>query len=102
MFPLVAYLAWRSGGLTRLDWLVPLFVLTSLFTLCTGPGQTLFAYHLAHEDIRRCKSWFISYLLLSLAFYGLFKNTITVAAQFKEILRERQWKVTPRSVSRKS
>ena len=97
MFPIVIYWVWKFGGVERLDWLVPLFVLTTLFTLSTGPGQALFAWLLAAPEIRRRRWWFLYYLLVAPVFYTGFKNLITVVAQVKELLRERAWKVTPRS-----
>ena len=97
MFPIVAYWAWEAGGVLKLDWFVRLFIVTSLFTLSTGPGQTLFAYLLAAPDIRQHPRWFVAYLMVSSLFYTEFKNTISRVAQLKELSRERQWKVTPRS-----
>jgi hypothetical protein len=35
---------------------------------------------------------------MSFVFYAEYKNLIARVAQMKEIMRERQWKVTPRSV----
>jgi cellulose synthase/poly-beta-1,6-N-acetylglucosamine synthase-like glycosyltransferase len=101
MFPIVAYWAWQAGGVSNLDWFVRLFVLTTLFTLSTGPGQTLFAYLLAAPDIRQHPRWFVAYLMVSSLFYTEFKNTISRVAQLKELSRERQWKVTPRSAEAK-
>jgi cellulose synthase/poly-beta-1,6-N-acetylglucosamine synthase-like glycosyltransferase len=99
MFPIVVYWAWRHGSLDRVDWLVPIFVLTSLFTFSTGPGQTLFAYLLADPQVRRERGWFVFYLVAASLFYTPYKNLIAVVAQLKELMRERQWKVTPRAAS---
>lgn len=96
MFPLVAFMAWRAGGVDRLDWLVPVFVLTTLFTASVGPGQTLFARRLAAAEIRRQPGWFWRYLLISSFFYTETKNVIGRVAQVKELMGEREWKVTPR------
>ena len=100
MFPLIGYWAWRSGGPDRLDWLVPLLVLTTLFTLSVGPGQALLAYLLAEPQVRRRRGWFVFYLLVASLFYTPFKNTIAVVAQVKELTRERHWRVTPRTTAR--
>ncbi|ABS01822.1 response regulator [Kineococcus radiotolerans] len=97
-YPVVAYLAWRSGGLQNLDWAVPLFVLTTLFTTSVGPGQTLTARRVAVPEIRRQRWWFLRYLFVSSFFYTEFKNVIARVAQIKEFTGEREWKVTPRSV----
>jgi hypothetical protein len=96
MFPLIAYYATKAGGLDKLDWAIPIFVLTTIFTLGTGPAQTVFAYALADPEIRTRKSWFLWYLLVASIFYTEFKNLIARVAQVKEIMRERAWKVTPR------
>lgn len=96
MFPLVAFMAWREGGADRLDWLVPVFVLTTLFTASVGPGQTLFARRLAVPEIRRQPGWFWRYLLVSSFVYTELKNVIGRVAQVKELMGEREWKVTPR------
>ncbi|MCX6055536.1 MAG: response regulator [Chloroflexi bacterium] len=44
MFPVIAFWVWKYHGLDKINWLIPIFVLTSLFTLSVGPGQALFAY----------------------------------------------------------
>ncbi len=96
MVPIIAFWAWRLGGPDRIDWFVPIFVLTTLFTQSAAIGQTLFAYRLAAPEIRRRRRWFVFYLLASFLFYTPFKNLIAMVAQIKEALGERQWKVTPR------
>jgi hypothetical protein len=83
----------------HLDWLVPLFVLTTLFTTSVGPGQTYFARRLAAPEIRRQRGWFLRYLVVSTFFYTEFKNLIARVAQIKEFTGEREWKVTPRSAA---
>jgi len=96
MFPIIAYWVLKYGGLDRLDWFVPIFVLTTLFTLSVGPGQTLLAYLLATPEIRQHKRWFVFYLMVASLFYTEFKNTIARVAQVKEAMGERTWRVTPR------
>lgn len=98
MFPILAFYVHRAGGTDRLDWTIPLFVLTTVFTMSTGPLQTFFAYHLAAPEIRERGRWFLLYLLVNAVFYTEFKNVIARVAQVKELMRERTWKVTPRSV----
>jgi cellulose synthase/poly-beta-1,6-N-acetylglucosamine synthase-like glycosyltransferase len=102
MFPLVAFWALKFGGLDKLDWLIPIFVMTTLFTLSVGPGQTLFAYRLGDGEIRRRKGWFWSYLILSSLFYTEFKNIAARIAQLNEWMRVRSWKVTPRAKAGKA
>ena len=74
----------------------PVFVATSLFTLGTGPGQTFFTWRLADPQIKSRTRWFWAYVGLSILFYTGFKNLIARVAQIKEIMRERDWRVTPR------
>ncbi len=99
VFPIVAYWIWKHHGADKLDWLIPVFVLTTLFTFSVGPGQTLFAWRLAAPEIRARKSWFLFYLVVSILFYTEFKNQIARVAQLKEALGERDWRVTPRPVA---
>ena len=94
MFPIVLY--WTVGVGRRLDWFVPIFALTTVFTLSVGPSQTYFAYRLATPEIRRRRRWFVVYLVVSSVFYTEFKNLIARVAQVKELMGDRQWKVTPR------
>lgn len=94
MFPIVVY--WTVGAGRRLDWFVPIFALTTVFTLSVGPGQTYFAYRLATPEIRRHRRWFVAYLFVSSVFYTELKNVIARVAQVKELMGDRQWKVTPR------
>lgn len=102
MFPLIAYWALKYGGLERIDWLVPVFVLTSLFTLTVGPGQTILSYRLASPEIRKHKRWFWSYLLVTSLPFVEFKNVITRVAQVKEVMHERRWNVTSRAPTKGS
>ncbi len=95
--PILAFVAWRDGGLGNLDWLVPLFVLLSIFTFSVGAAQAIFAYLLGDESIRRRRSWFVLYALHSILWFGEFKNLIVRVAQLKELIGERQWRVTPRT-----
>jgi DNA-binding response OmpR family regulator/cellulose synthase/poly-beta-1,6-N-acetylglucosamine synthase-like glycosyltransferase len=97
MVPIIIFWTIKFGGLSRIDWLVPVFVMTTIFTLGTGPAQTLLAWRLANHDIRRHAGWFFYYLLMSSLFYTAFKNLIAVVAQVNEALQQRRWMVTPRA-----
>ena len=97
MFPIIAFWAVKYHGLNKIDWLIPIFVLTSLFTLSVGPGQALFSYLKSDKEIKTHKSWFWQYLLFSSIFYTEFKNIIARIAQIKEIMGERSWRITPRT-----
>jgi len=96
MFPIVAYWLFRDDPV---DWFVPIFVLTSLFTLSVGPFQTYFAYRRADPQIRQHRRWFLWYLMASSLYYTEYKNIIARVAQVKELMGEVAWRVTPRSSS---
>jgi cellulose synthase/poly-beta-1,6-N-acetylglucosamine synthase-like glycosyltransferase/DNA-binding response OmpR family regulator len=98
--PILAFVAWLHGGLGSLDWGIPLFVLLSLFTFSVGAAQAIFAYLLGDETIRRHRGWFVLYGLHSIIWFGEFKNLIVRVAQLKELVGERQWRVTPRTAGR--
>jgi cellulose synthase/poly-beta-1,6-N-acetylglucosamine synthase-like glycosyltransferase len=84
MFPIIAFLIWRDGGAGSLDWMVPVFVVTILFTASVGPAQTLFAHRLATPEVRRQRGWFLRYLLVSSLFYTELKNVIARVAHLKD------------------
>jgi DNA-binding response OmpR family regulator len=97
ILPLITFWAIKHGGLQNLDWVIPVFVLATLFTLSTGPGQTAFAYLRAAPEIRQHTRWFLGYLLASSLYYTEFKNQVSRVAQLKELFGERAWRVTPRA-----
>jgi len=99
--PLIAWWAVREGSLWRLDWLVPLFVVTTLFTLSTGPGQILFTWRLADPALKRHRSWFWFYMASSTLFYAGLKNAWNRIAHYKEWRGETAWVVTPRAAAGK-
>ncbi|MBL8078469.1 MAG: response regulator [Anaerolineales bacterium] len=96
MFPIILFWIVKYGGVDKINWLVPIFVMTTLFTLSVAPGQVFFSYKLGDPEIRKHKKWFYYYLIVGSIFYVEFKNTIARVAQVKELFRERHWKVTPR------
>lgn len=97
IIPIIIFWAVKLGGIGRIDWLVPVFVATTIFTLTSGPSQVLFVWRLAHRDIRRHRRWLVFYLVASLFFYTAFKNLISVVAQVNEAMQQRKWMITPRS-----
>lgn len=102
MFPLIAFLAWREGGLDHLNWLIVLFIVTTTFTASAGPARVLFARRLAVPEVRRRTSWFWWYFIIESVAYSEWKNLAARVAQVKELTGERQWKVTPRRVAARS
>ena len=97
MFPIVAYWIWKFSGVEQLNWLIPIFIITTLFTLSVGPGQVIFAYINSDHDIKQHKSWYVFYLIIASLFYTEFKNIIARVAQIKEFMGERSWRITPRT-----
>ena len=97
VIPIIIFWAVKLGGAGRIDWLVPVFVATTIFTLTSGPSQVLFVWRLAHRDIRRHRPWLVFYLVVSLAFYTAFKNLVSEVAQVNEAMQQRKWMITPRS-----
>ena len=98
MLPLLAF--WWVRGTPPMDWFVPFFTATTVFTFSAGPIQGWFAWRLAHPSIRQHRRWFVFFVLSSIVFYTEFKNVIARTAHIKEAMRERKWKVTPRSPQR--
>lgn len=99
VIPIVIYWIWKYGGTSRIDWFVPVFFITTLFTLSVGPGQTFLAYLLSDRQIKERVGWYYFYLFISMVFYTEFKNLIARVAQIKEAMLERSWKITPRASS---
>lgn len=97
--PLIGFLAWREDGVANLDWMVPVFVLTTLFTLSVGPGQAIFAYRLGVEELRGRRLWFLAYFLIASLAYTEFKNIVSRVAHVKELTGDRRWVVTPRATT---
>jgi cellulose synthase/poly-beta-1,6-N-acetylglucosamine synthase-like glycosyltransferase/GGDEF domain-containing protein len=96
IFPLIAF--WLLQGDPPINWFVPIFVITTLFTLSAGPAQVAFARRLAHPSIKQHPRWFLLFFLASVFFYTEMKNVIVRTAHLKELMGEKTWKVTPRSV----
>lgn len=101
IIPLVAWWAIREGSLWRLDWFIPIFVVSTLFTLSTGPGQILFTYRLADPALKRHRSWFWFYVATSTLFYAGLKNAWNRIAHYKEWRGETAWVVTPRVAAKR-
>jgi cellulose synthase/poly-beta-1,6-N-acetylglucosamine synthase-like glycosyltransferase len=98
--PLILYWAVQAGSLWKIDWFVPLFVVTTLFTLSTGPGQIWFTWKLADPQLRKHPSWFWFFVLTSTLFYAGLKNAWGRIAHLKEVRGETTWVVTTRAKAR--
>jgi cellulose synthase/poly-beta-1,6-N-acetylglucosamine synthase-like glycosyltransferase len=97
VLPILAFTAWRNGGISSFNFLIPLFVLLTIFTLSVGVAQTVFAYLLSDSRIRAHRGWFVLYAFHSMIWFGEFKNVISRVAQLKEVSGESHWRVTPRT-----
>ncbi|CAJ64727.1 MULTISPECIES: glycosyltransferase family 2 protein [Frankia] len=98
IFPLLGYLLLHPEPGQGVHWAMPFFLFLTLVTMGVGVAQSLFAYLLAHPDVRRRRRWFLVYALFAGFFYTEYKNGLARVAQIKEIGGERQWRVTPRQV----
>ena len=96
-FPILGY--WFLRGQPPIDWFVPVFVLTTLFTTSAGVAQAWSSWRLARPHLRRQRRWFVVFGFASLLFYTEYKNVITRTAHLKEAMREKSWKVTPRPIA---
>ena len=94
VIPILAYWIWVYGW-SHIDWMVPIFLATTIYTFSVGPGQILFAYLLSRK-VHIKKSWFFEYLFVSTLLYAPFKDTLSRISHLKEGMRERTWRVTPR------
>ena len=96
IIPIVLYWAWSQGGFDKVEWFVPIFVVTTIITLGTGPGQVYYLMKVGHPSIMQNRRWVLQYLLFA-PFYSEYKNLIGRVAQLKEIMGERIWRTTPRT-----
>jgi cellulose synthase/poly-beta-1,6-N-acetylglucosamine synthase-like glycosyltransferase len=98
IIPIVAFWLWSAGAddLRVVNWFIPIFVVTSLVTLGTGPGQIFYIVRVGHPSIIKHTRWIVFYLIAGF-FYTEYKNLIGRVAQIKEIMGERKWHTTPRS-----
>jgi cellulose synthase/poly-beta-1,6-N-acetylglucosamine synthase-like glycosyltransferase len=94
-FPILAF--WMLRGSPPVSWFVPVFVATTLVTFSAGLVQAWTAWRLSAPELRQHGRWFVLFGLVSQLFYVELKNVIGRTAHLKEGMRERRWKVTPRS-----
>lgn len=94
--PLLAFLAWRDGGL---DMTSPMFLLITLFITASGPLQTVTGWRLAAPEIKQHPWWFVGAALANVLAYTEIKNLVNRVAHLKQLRGEHQWVVTPRSAT---
>jgi cellulose synthase/poly-beta-1,6-N-acetylglucosamine synthase-like glycosyltransferase/GGDEF domain-containing protein len=101
ILPILAFWTIKQGW-RNIEWLIPLWIATSVLTLSTGPVRACIAYRLAVPELRRRPGWFLFYIVAEPFFFAPLKNLIVRVAQIHELMGERQWKVTTRAVGAES
>ena len=66
IIPIILFWAVLFDGFHNIDWFVPLFIVTSLVTLGTGPAQIFYIWQLSHESVARYPCWYVLYAIYSL------------------------------------
>ncbi len=96
IYPLIVFslLHPKAGQGFRLN--ISLYVVAAFFSTLVGPIQAVFAFALADPSIRRHPGWFVRFAMANIV-YSEFKNVIARLAPIKELLRDREWHVTPRT-----
>jgi len=89
----LAFFIWRDGTLEPTS---TLLLITTVFTLSSGPIQIWFAYRLGAPEIRQHRGRWWAYLAFAMFFYQEYKNFLGRLSQVKHIVGERHWAVTPR------
>ena len=95
-FPILFY--WLLRGEPPVEWFVPVFVATTIFTFSSGVAQAVAAWRLGHPSVREHGRWFLLFMVASQVFYTELKNVMQRTAHIKEATGERKWKVTPRTL----
>jgi cellulose synthase/poly-beta-1,6-N-acetylglucosamine synthase-like glycosyltransferase len=81
----------------QVDWLAPLFLITTIYVSAVGPVQALFAWRLSVPEMRRRRWWWWEYVFLTSILFGEFKALVNRAAHLRELIGDRAWQVTPRT-----
>ena len=79
--PILAFIAWRDGGLASWDWVPRVAALLVLATVVFAAVRALFAYLLADPRVRRHRSWFGLYALHSALWFQEFGHLAVRVAQ---------------------
>lgn len=94
--PILAFWIIKAGAVEALDWTIPLFLGAAFYVLSVGPLQTLIAHTNAAPLIRKEKGWFVLHLVCA-NLYSEYLTLLTRVAHLRQLLGEREWRVTPRS-----
>jgi len=98
VYPIVAFWVFVRGD--HLNWFVPVFVATLVFTTLVSPFQLVCTYLLAEKSIRERGWWWIAHMFVMFLAYSELKNIMSRVAHLKELCREKAWRVTPRGAQR--
>lgn len=96
MVPILAFSLLVRDHLA-VDWLAPVFLITTLYVSAVGPVQALFAWRLSVPELRRRRWWWWEYVFLTSILFGEFKALVNRAAHLRELIGDRAWQVTPRT-----
>ena len=97
VIPILAFTAWRHGGIEQLHLLDPAVRAAHDLHPQRRRRPDRVRLPAQRREIRRHRAWFVLYALHSMLWFGEFKNVISRVAQLKEVIGERQWRVTPRA-----
>ncbi|MFV0372643.1 glycosyltransferase family 2 protein [Microbacterium sp.] len=92
MWPLLAFLFWRDGGLTFSEGGLVLMA----FALSTTPMILLVTWRVADREIARRRAWWWMYAVVSMLAYQEYKAMLARVGLVKLALGEHRWVVTPR------
>jgi cellulose synthase/poly-beta-1,6-N-acetylglucosamine synthase-like glycosyltransferase len=95
MIPIMAFSLLVSHDIS-LMWLLPVFIVATVFASAIGPIQALFAWYLAVPQLRRRHGWWWHYILVTGVLFGEFKGHVNRGAHLRELIGDRAWQVTPR------
>ena len=95
--PILAFWIIRAGSIEDIEWTVPILLTTTIYVLATGPLQTVVAYINSAPQIRPHFGWFALHFCLAYL-YAEFLTMLSRVAHLRQLLGEREWRVTPRSI----
>lgn len=97
IFPILAFWIVRAGSIDRIEWTVPILLMATVYVLSTGPLQILIAYINSAPQIRSHPGWFALHFFLA-NLYAEFLTMLSRVGHLRQLMGEREWRITPRSV----